>query len=58
MLAIKNETSQVRQGVENALGNVPFIGGFTFGEQGRFADGVNRHGNLMISAIIFGHPNE
>ncbi|MGL4750182.1 MAG: FIST signal transduction protein [Shewanella sp.] len=58
MLAIKDETNQVRQGVEQALGNVPFIGGFTFGEQGRFADGVNRHGNLMISAIIFGHSNE
>lgn len=58
MLAIKDETNQVRQGVESVLGNVPFIGGFTFGEQGRFADGVNRHGNLMISAVIFGQPNE
>ncbi|MCT7943982.1 FIST signal transduction protein [Shewanella septentrionalis] len=58
MLAIKDETYQVRQGIETVLNNVPFIGAFTFGEQGQFADGVNRHGNLMISAVIFGHPNE
>ena len=32
----------------------PFLGTFTFGEQGCFLDSTNRHGNLMISAVVFG----
>ena len=36
----------------------PFIGTFTFGEQGCFATGppraVNRHGNLMFACAVFG----
>ena len=32
---------------------LPICGPFTFGEQGRFLDGKNRHGNLMISAVVF-----
>jgi hypothetical protein len=32
---------------------MPFIGCFTFGEQGLVLD-RNAHGNLMISAIAFG----
>jgi hypothetical protein len=30
------------------------MGMFSFGEQGCLFGGENRHGNLMISAIIFG----
>jgi len=58
MLAIPDDIKRVHQGIRQTLENVPFIGGYTFGEQGRFADGINRHGNLMISAIIFGSVNE
>ncbi len=35
------------------LGQAPFIGCFTFGEQGRLID-RDLHGNLMISAVAFG----
>ncbi|SNY60327.1 Uncharacterized conserved protein, contains FIST_N domain [Arsukibacterium tuosuense] len=58
MLAIPDDIKRVHHGIRQALENIPFIGGYTFGEQGRFADGINRHGNLMISAIIFGSDNE
>lgn len=58
MLAIPDDIKRVHQGIRQELKNIPFIGGYTFGEQGRFADGINRHGNLMISAIIFGSVNE
>ena len=58
MLAIPNDINRVHSGIKHALGKVPFIGGYTFGEQGRFADGANKHGNLMISAILFGSSNE
>lgn len=58
MLAINKEIQFVHQHILTALGETPFIGAYTFGEQGQFADGINRHGNLMISAIIFGHCDE
>lgn len=58
MLAIPDDIKRVHQGIKHQLNNTPFIGGYTFGEQGRFADGINRHGNLMISAIIFGSVDE
>lgn len=32
----------------------PFLGFHTYGEQGRFPSGENRHGNLMISVLVFG----
>lgn len=43
--------------VVNSIGSEfeqPFLGTFTFGEQGCFLDSTNRHGNLMISAVVFG----
>lgn len=58
MLAIPDDIKRVHEGIRQELDKIPFIGGYTFGEQGRFADGINRHGNLMISAIIFGSVNE
>lgn len=58
MLAIPDNMKKVHQQIAQSLSDTPFIGGYTFGEQGRFADGLNRHGNLMISAIIFGSSNE
>ncbi|TVR05899.1 MAG: hypothetical protein EA385_17255 [Salinarimonadaceae bacterium] len=54
MLAMQATMSEVAAQVDRSLGGAPFLGGFTFGEQGpRLHDG-NGHGNLMISAIVFG----
>jgi hypothetical protein len=54
MLAVQEQLDDVTAGVREALPGVPFLGVFTFGEQGVVLDGRNRHGNLMISAIVFG----
>ncbi len=54
MLAVRNRLDEVAEGVAKALPSVPFLGVFTFGEQGVVLDGNNRHGNLMISAVLFG----
>jgi hypothetical protein len=37
-----------------SVGGKPFLGAFTFGEQGCFVGGENRHGNLMIATLVFG----
>lgn len=54
MLAVQARLAEVQQAIQNELGDIPFLVTFTFGEQGCFADGSNRHGNLMISAVLFG----
>ena len=53
MLAVQDRLKEVSDGVVDALPQVPFLGVYTFGEQGMVMDGRNRHGNLMISAIVF-----
>lgn len=53
MLAVQDRLEEVSNGVCDALPNVPFMGVFTFGEQGMVMGEHNRHGNLMISAIVF-----
>lgn len=53
MLAMQSGMSEVARQVDTALGGSPFLGGFTFGEQGRTISGQNCHGNLMISAVVF-----
>jgi len=53
MLAVQDRLTDVTDGVTEALPNVPYLGIFTFGEQGVVLDGRNRHGNLMISAVVF-----
>ncbi|MDP5036405.1 FIST signal transduction protein [Alishewanella sp. SMS8] len=60
MLAVKDNIDEVQQAIQAELGDIPFIVTFTFGEQGCFVDGSNRHGNLMISAVLIGahHANE
>lgn len=60
MLAVKEHLGEVQQAIKAELGDIPFIVTFTFGEQGCFVDGSNRHGNLMISAVLFGasHANQ
>ena len=44
---------QTPQHFRRVLGGAPYLGGFTFGEQGALMR-RNLHGNLMISAILFG----
>lgn len=53
-LAIQAEIKDVIDNVYSELPDEPFLGMFSFGEQGSLFGGENRHGNLMISAIIFG----
>lgn len=53
MLAVQDRLDDVYGGINAALENAPFLGVFTFGEQGPVHDAGNRHGNLMISCITF-----
>ena len=54
MLTVQDELERVVDGLREVLGAAPFQGTFTFGEQGCFVGGENRHGNLMISVVVFG----
>jgi hypothetical protein len=55
MLTVGDAMPQVVESVRDGLPEgTPFIGAFTFGEQGCFLGGENRHGNLMIAmATVF-----
>ncbi|MBN9600773.1 MAG: FIST C-terminal domain-containing protein [Afipia sp.] len=53
MLAVGDSMPKVSQAVSSSFGGMPFLGCFTFGEQGAILN-RNAHGNLMISAIAFG----
>jgi len=52
MLAVRERMEEVRSGVNAALGDVPWIGVFTFGEQGVPSGSKAEHGNLMISCTV------
>lgn len=52
MLAVDEEMPKVATAVMQSFNGQPFLGCFTFGEQGSMLD-HNVHGNLMISAIAF-----
>jgi hypothetical protein len=52
-LAVGDDIGEVAATVARAFDGAPFIGCFTFGEQGLLVD-RNVHGNLMISALAFG----
>jgi len=54
MLAIRDRMDEVAAGVADSLGGIPFLGVFSFGEQGEMLDGDSAHGNLMISCTTFG----
>lgn len=43
--------------INSADGGAPFIATFTWGEQGHFSGGGNRHGNLTCSFLIFGEKD-
>ncbi len=53
MLTVRDRMDRVVAGLDEGLGGAPFLGCFTFGEQGCFVGGENRHGNLMISVTVF-----
>jgi len=53
MLTIQDQMNQVAADIRDALGGKPFLGTFTFGEQGCFLGGENHHGNLMFSIVLF-----
>ncbi len=54
MLAIpEDERPKMPVLVKNAIGDAPFIGTFTFGEQGHIQGVGNIHGNLVNSMIVF-----
>lgn len=53
-MAVEDDINQVAQNLRTALPDMPFLGVFTFGEQGHLPSGGNCHGNLMISCITFG----
>lgn len=53
MLSVQNRLTEVVDSIREALPGVPFLGTFTYGEQGCFLCGGNRHGNLMISVLLF-----
>ncbi len=52
MLTVRQRLNEVVESFKTALPGVPFLGTFTFGEQGCFHTGENRHGNLMISVLL------
>jgi hypothetical protein len=54
MLALGDRVPEVAEGVSQVIPGIPYLGSFTFGEQGKFLGGDNLHSNLMISAIVFG----
>ena len=54
MLTVRSEMDKVVTSINEALLGHPFLGAFTFGEQGCFLAGQNQHGNLMISFVVFG----
>lgn len=54
MLAVQERMREVEHGIRDALGGAPFLGVFTFGEQGAPLGSEARHGNLMISCSAFG----
>lgn len=53
MLAITDQMDRVAAEVGRALEGRPFLGIFTFGEQGVLANGSVEHANLMISCAAF-----
>ncbi len=53
MLTVRDRLDEVVDSLRSALPNTPFLGVYTFGEQGCFLSGENRHGNLMISVLLF-----
>ena len=54
MLHVRDRMGEVAEQIGKAMHGAPFLGAFTFGEQGAIVDSSNRHGNLMVSGLMFG----
>src|SRR3546814_18769842 len=54
MLHVRDRMDDVVDEVRRAMPGAPFLGAFTFGEQGAIVDNCHRNGNLMVSALTFG----
>lgn len=52
MLSVKSDMEQVRKGISAALPGIPFLGFFSYGEQGATLTGTSQHANLMISCTV------
>jgi hypothetical protein len=57
MLVVRDRLHEVTAGVSAALGDVPWLGVFTFGEQGVPLGDTARHGNLMFSCSVLAGPD-
>lgn len=53
MLAVSEHLASMQSLIAETAPEIPVCAAYTFGEQGCFLDGQNRHGNLMISAVVF-----
>jgi hypothetical protein len=51
MLTVGEAIAEMQSQVQAQFPGLPICAAYTFGEQGCFLDGKNRHGNLMISAV-------
>jgi len=54
MLSVTERMNEVAAQVADGLKQAPFLGVFSFGEQGETLSGGSEHGNLMISCVTFG----
>jgi len=54
MMAVQKRVKEIVPIINKTLGQVPYIGAFTFGEQGNIRNFGNFHGNLMSSMVIVG----
>lgn len=53
-VALGDRIGEVVGAVRSVIGDAPFLGFCSFGEQGMLVPGVNLHGNLMLSALVLG----
>lgn len=53
MLTVTDRMNEVASILDASIEQAPFMGAFTFGEQGSFLQAGPRHGNLMISVLLF-----
>jgi hypothetical protein len=53
MLSVTDKMQHTVDEIKNALGDMPFLGVFSFGEQGKTLSGESEHANLMISCVAF-----
>lgn len=53
LLAVEPRANEICEPLNQSMLNQPYLGCFTFGEQGCLSGGENRHGNLMISVTVF-----